>query len=112
MVRALRRELPAEALRMLDERSLRRAAMSVAMAATAGSRKVPARAMAHLEEIAGKHNINPSDILGPNRHRFIVAARRDLVAALRADGLGAPTIGQILGRDPSTITKAYPRRAA
>lgn len=57
--------------------------------------------------IARAHGVRSEDVLGPSRHPHLVAARRDLYAALRAKGWSYPAIGAFVGgRDHTTVMYA------
>lgn len=60
----------------------------------------------HMEMIAGiadRFRVPVADILGPSRYKHVVRARREVCIALRQDGLTTTQIGQIIGRDSTTV---------
>lgn len=56
-----------------------------------------------IRDIARKHNLQPSDILGDGRFAHICAARREIVRSLRDRGLTDGQIGRFINRSTWTV---------
>lgn len=70
------------------------------------------RTIAELREIASRHGVRLSDMLGPSRKPKHVRARFAGYAVLRDRGMSLPRIGRVFCRDHSTVLhglKSYPR---
>ena len=59
-----------------------------------------------VEAICQQHEVTLDEVLGPRRTRHIVAARHNVMVALRARGWSTTRIGQIMDRDHSTVVHA------
>lgn len=60
-----------------------------------------------LHKVAAIYRVSPDDIMGRSRKRHITDARWVFIKATRAKGrLSYPRIGEILGRDHTTIMHA------
>jgi chromosomal replication initiation ATPase DnaA len=59
-----------------------------------------------VEAICQQHEVALDEVLGRRRTRRIVAARHNVMVALRARGWSTTRIGQILCRDHSTVVHA------
>jgi chromosomal replication initiation ATPase DnaA len=62
--------------------------------------------------IAYDHGMTVEKLLARSRASSVVAAKLCLYRALRAHGLSFPEIGKLLGRNQSTIQKAFARSLA
>lgn len=57
-----------------------------------------------IREVAREHRVTPADIMGPRRLRHIAEARFEVYHRLRHElGLTLPRIGQIMGRDHTSV---------
>lgn len=61
------------------------------------------QADATLLRIALKHYVTVERIRGPERNRYIQAARRAAADALQKQGYNTTQIGRIMERDPTTV---------
>jgi len=56
-----------------------------------------------IRDIASQHKVTFRDVMGPDRHRYIIMARFKCYRALRQRGLSYPQIGAIMNRDHTAI---------
>jgi chromosomal replication initiation ATPase DnaA len=65
--------------------------------------------LADADRIAAEHHVTRDEILGVTRVAHVVRARDALIAHLRDKGFSYPGLGNILGRDHTTLIAAYQR---
>lgn len=56
-----------------------------------------------VEDVCRRHQVTMAILLGRSRYAPVAAARRELYALLRLQSLSYPEIGDLLGRNHSTI---------
>lgn len=59
--------------------------------------------IARIEEIAKRHRIPMTEVLGDRRYRQVVRVRRAICVMLRNEGLTTPQIGQYINRDHTSV---------
>lgn len=63
------------------------------------------------EEICGKFEISPEELMSPNRRRLFVLARLDFARKVIEEGYSMRDVGMVLGnRAASTISKLLSRK--
>lgn len=68
--------------------------------------------VALIEAIARKHYVTPARIIGPERNRYVHAARKDVAITLSKAGFNSTQIGQVLKRHPTTVLEMLGRIGA
>lgn len=56
-----------------------------------------------LTDVAAKHKLQVADILGRDRFKHFIAARREAILAMHSAGMTHGTIARIIGRERTTI---------
>ena len=71
------------------------------------------RCMAIIREIAKKHQMRPSEIVGHGRYRYMLKARDEAIYRLRFETkLSTTQIGKLFNRDHSSIVTSLERSGA
>ena len=67
------------------------------------ARRQPTKMRSIAELVAVQHGVTFAELVGPMKPPHLVAARRDAVGRMRAEGFSTAQIGRALNRDASSI---------